>query len=606
MNTGLRTNNSTIVQAFQSLLKTESLIVIVLLALLVLGWNVLQAVRIRREAQGRSWPELVTTREPVARRLLRISFGVIWIFDGILQAQSSMPLGMTTQVIQPSAAASPSWVQHVANVGGTIWSNHPIWAPASAVWIQVGLGLWLLVAPGGYWSRLAGLSSAAWGLVVWVFGEAFGGIFAPGLTWAFGAPGAVLFYCVAGVLIALPERAWLRPRLGRLLLAGMGWFFIGMAVLQAWPGRGFWQGQLNRHAAPGTLTGMVQSMAATPQPHVFSSLVSSFGSFDASHGWAVNLFLVISLAAIGLGFLSRRHDVVRVSVVAGIVLCLADWIFIEDWGFFGGVGTDPNSMIPILLLFTAGYLALTRVPEPEDAPVPITSAARSNPSYLERLAARPTYAFRVLAGLCAMGIVLIGAAPMALASMNPNADPIVSQATDGTPNVTDFKAPPFSLTNQLGAHVSLATLHGKVVVLAFLDPVCTSDCPVIGQELKEADAMLGSADRQVDFVAVVINPLYRTRTYLDAFDQQEGLSQLANWSYLTGSVHALEVVWNDYDAGVTPSTDGSMIGHNDPLYVIDTTGHVRDILNADPGPGTQATESSTSGVIVGMVRSVLP
>ena len=171
MNTGLGTNNPTIVQAFQSMLKSDALKVMLLLALLVIGWNLLQAIRIRREAEGRAWPELATTPEPAARRLLRISFGLIWIFDGLLQAQSSMPLGMTTKVIEPSAAASPSWVQHVANVGGTIWSNHPITAPVSAVWIQVGIGLMLLVAPPGFWSRLAGLSSAVWGLVVWVFGQ---------------------------------------------------------------------------------------------------------------------------------------------------------------------------------------------------------------------------------------------------------------------------------------------------------------------------------------------------------------------------------------------------------------------------------------------------
>jgi len=40
------------------------------------------------------------------------------------------------------------------------------------------------------------------------------------------------------------------------------------------------------------------------------------------------------------------------------VFCLADWVLIEDLGFFGGLGTDPNSMIPFILLFTAGYLGL--------------------------------------------------------------------------------------------------------------------------------------------------------------------------------------------------------------------------------------------------------
>ena len=131
MNTGLQTSNSTIVQAFQSRLKVQALVVILLLALLVLAWNALQAVRIRREARGRTWPELALSAEPVARRLLRVSFGLIWIFDGLLQAQSSMPLGMTTQVIEPSAVTSPSWVQHLVNFGGTIWSkNGPRYASA--------------------------------------------------------------------------------------------------------------------------------------------------------------------------------------------------------------------------------------------------------------------------------------------------------------------------------------------------------------------------------------------------------------------------------------------------------------------------------------------
>ena len=82
-------------------------------------------------------------------------------------------------MIQPAAAPRPPWVQHVVNGGATIWTYHPI-AAAATVWIQIGIGVWLLVAPRGRWSRLGGAASVAWGLVVWVFGEAFGGIFAPG------------------------------------------------------------------------------------------------------------------------------------------------------------------------------------------------------------------------------------------------------------------------------------------------------------------------------------------------------------------------------------------------------------------------------------------
>ena len=215
-----------------------------------------------------------------------------------------MPLGMVPQVVRPTTAASPTWVQHLVNAGATVWSYHPVQAAAAAVWIQIGIGLWLLVVPRGRWSRAGGLVSVGWGLGVWVFGESFGGIFAPGLTWLFGAPGAVLFYCAAGALIALPDRAWATPRLGRIVLRVMGVFFVGMALLQAWPGRGFWSGQ-TRAGGVGTLTGMVQQMAQTPQPRALSSWVTSFESFDAAHGWGVNLFVVIALAVIGAAFLER-------------------------------------------------------------------------------------------------------------------------------------------------------------------------------------------------------------------------------------------------------------------------------------------------------------
>ena len=41
----------------------------------------------------------------------------------------------------------------------------------------------------GGWSRRGGAASTGWGLGVWVFGETFGGILTPGLTWLDSAPG---------------------------------------------------------------------------------------------------------------------------------------------------------------------------------------------------------------------------------------------------------------------------------------------------------------------------------------------------------------------------------------------------------------------------------
>jgi cytochrome oxidase Cu insertion factor (SCO1/SenC/PrrC family) len=631
MNSGLNANNPTLVAAFRAALLHQGIYVLLIFAILAVAWvSAREWLRPARTARP-------ATREPAWRELLRIGFGVIWIFDGLLQAQPAMPAGLPSQVIEPTAASSPTWVQHVVNWAGTSWSYHPIQAGASAVWIQLGIGVWLIAAPRGSWSRLAGLASVAWGLVVWVFGEAFGGIFAPGLTWLFGAPGAALFYCAAGALVALPERTWRSPRLGRIVLSAMGVFFLGMAVLQAWPGRGFWQGTL--HGKQGTLTGMVSSMAATPQPSFISGWVASFASFTAAHGFAVNLFAVIALAAIGAGLLGAGLPevglrapapwLIRATVIAMIVLCLADWVLIEDFGFFGGLGTDPNSMIPMALVGVAGYLALSPAPaaatEPAAAPKPATSAAAAatepvaaapataaatsaaaaEPAPVPRRQGWQTQPARlarafgaagtgVVVALWAIAIVIIGAAPMALAQANHTASPLIAQAIDGSAAPLDFKAPAFTLTDQNGRQVSLASLRGKVVLLTFLDPVCTNDCPEIAQEFSGADQVLGASARHVELVAIVANPLYHSIAYTRAFDAQERLTNVPNWLYLTGSLAQLEQAWKNYAIAAQILPAGGMIAHTDVAYVIDPSGYTRAELDFDPGPGTASSQSSFS------------
>ncbi len=609
MGTGLNTNNPTIVSAFHRALLHQGLVVLAIVFLVALAWNLLRSAQLHAAAEksgsGREAPRFVYP-EAAARRLLRVSFGLLWIFDGILQGQASMPLGMGPQVIQPAAAASPTWVQRLDNSMATIWSYHPIAAPVASVWIQIGIGLWLLAAPRGNWSRLGGVASVGWGLIVWIFGEAFGQIFAPGLTWLFGAPGAVLLYCVAGALIALPERLWETPLLGRLILRVTGAFFVGMAVLQAWPGRGFWQGQSKPQAAAGSLTTMVRQMAQTPQPHLLSSWAAAFADFDAAHGWAVNLFVVIALTAIGAAFLTARPRVVRRAVVAGVVLCLADWVLIEDLGFMGGVGTDPNSMIPMALIFVAGYLAITRVPVPNKDALPITNPIAAGTSRWERALAQPTYTFRSIAALGAVGITLVGATPMAFVATNANADAILTQAVNGPPQAENSPAPDFRLVDQFGQPISLTGLEGKTIAITLLDDVCTTDCPVIAQEFRQADRLLGPAAKDVELVAINGNPRFITPNYLQAFDQQEQLTSLPNWRYLTGSsLTQLQRVWRAYGMQVQYLPGGAMIDHSEFADIIDRSGQLRYVVNTDPGPGSQATKSSFSVLLADTIKKVV-
>jgi len=604
MNSGLNPADPTLVAAFRSALLHQGAIALLIIVFLGLLWATARTWRLT--VPGAKTGKTGGSGEARGRTLLRVGFGLTWILDGILQAQPKMAGGLAAQVIQPTAAASPTWVQHLVNWGGTVWSYHPIQSGAASVWIQVGIGVWLLVAKSGPWSRLAGLAAVAWGLVVWVFGESFGGIFAPGLSWLTGAPGAVLLYVVAGALVALPEQAWRSPRLGRLLLGGIGLFFIGMAVLQAWPGRGFWQGTSG--GKPGTLAGMVQQMSGTPQPHFLSALLARFGSFAGSNGQAVNLVVVIALAAMGTIFLTGRPRLVRYALWFGIAFCLADWVLVQDFGFLGGLGTDPNSMIPWILLFTAGYLALTPAPQESMAIEAEGRGWRARlrvPTPRALGAAVTTASARSVGAVAALAIIGLGAAPMAAAAANRTADPILALAIAGNSAAMDTPAPGFQLTDQNNQPVSLASLRGKVVLMTFLDPVCTTDCPIIGAEMKEAGVLLGSADKNVELVAVVANPTYRSVAFTQAFDREEGLNTVPNWLYLTGSLSQLGQVWRQYGITVENLPAGSMSAHNDLAVVIDRTGHIREEVGADPGPGTASTQSSFSVLLSQYARQTL-
>ena len=148
MNSGVNVNDPTVVAAFKAVLLHQGLIALLIFTLLGLAWisvRAWQPYARNSAAQAPGTPAPVQA-EPAWRQVLRVGFGLLWVFDGILQAQPKMAIGLPSQVLAPVAASSPRWVQHLVNWAGTSWSYHPMQAGASAVWIQAGIGIWMLVA----------------------------------------------------------------------------------------------------------------------------------------------------------------------------------------------------------------------------------------------------------------------------------------------------------------------------------------------------------------------------------------------------------------------------------------------------------------------------
>ena len=96
MNSGLNVNDPTVVAAFKAALLHQGLIALLIFALLGLAWITVRAwlpARPGRRA-GSARPARPGAGRAAWRQLLRIGFGLLWIFDGILQAQPTMAVGL--------------------------------------------------------------------------------------------------------------------------------------------------------------------------------------------------------------------------------------------------------------------------------------------------------------------------------------------------------------------------------------------------------------------------------------------------------------------------------------------------------------------------------
>jgi cytochrome oxidase Cu insertion factor (SCO1/SenC/PrrC family) len=135
-------------------------------------------------------------------------------------------------------------------------------------------------------------------------------------------------------------------------------------------------------------------------------------------------------------------------------------------------------------------------------------------------------------------------------------------------------APDFMLHDQAGRAVSLSGLRGQEVLLTFMDPQCTSMCPIVGQEIGAIESSLPSNVKPV-LLIVSVAP---NRTAADVSTFTSHVTWRPGWHWLLGNQAQLQAVWATYHIAVQPSpTD---VAHDETLYVVDPYGRIAAGYNA--------------------------
>jgi cytochrome oxidase Cu insertion factor (SCO1/SenC/PrrC family)/thiol-disulfide isomerase/thioredoxin len=148
---------------------------------------------------------------------------------------------------------------------------------------------------------------------------------------------------------------------------------------------------------------------------------------------------------------------------------------------------------------------------------------------------------------------------------NPNLDP--GQGLYAKP------APNFTLYDQFGRRMTLRQFRGKVVLLAFNDPECTTICPLTTTAMLEAKQLLGAAGSQVQLMGVDANPKATQIQDVVTYSQLHGLTRA--WRFGTGTLGQLAPVWSAYH--VEADVRSGLISHTPALFAIDPQGRERKL-----------------------------
>jgi protein SCO1/2 len=192
----------------------------------------------------------------------------------------------------------------------------------------------------------------------------------------------------------------------------------------------------------------------------------------------------------------------------------------------------------------------------------------------------PTLAILVLLGV---GAALLSGGP-GKSSLPGGASSAHAANFDGALLSPIRQAPPLStLRNYQGQPVNLASYRGRVVFLTFLYTHCPDVCPLIASQLHIAYSELGARARDVQLIAVSVDPRGDTATTVATFLREHELA--GKMLYLIGSAHELVPVWSAWHVGsARDAGNPEFVNHSALVYGISATGKLTTIYAANLKP----------------------
>lgn len=271
---------------------------------------------------------------------IQLFIGFLWLIDGILQFQPEMPYDFLISVIFPSISIYPQPIFNFLNMGYEIWTINPIIFNSLAGSFQIFIGINFLFIRKKKIIRFISIISISWLILIYVFGEGMGDDFVTGVTFLTGFPGSSLIYIILTIPLLHPIRLSNAYQMKRYFSIILSTLFIISAFIQILP--------LNGYFSNDALSQIVQTNTYYfGVPYVVSYLQVVFWHYIFPFNSYVNLMFAFILLYIGIGLFID----LRFTYYVGILFTIIAWFFFQSLGFFQFPATDPNSGLPIIIIF---------------------------------------------------------------------------------------------------------------------------------------------------------------------------------------------------------------------------------------------------------------
>lgn len=160
-------------------------------------------------------------------------------------------------------------------------------------------------------------------------------------------------------------------------------------------------------------------------------------------------------------------------------------------------------------------------------------------------------------------------------------DSVIVKTNNGktTTDTIWHKVKNIQFTNQLGKHVSLDDLRGKVLVIDFFFSRCPTICPGLARSMKRLQDSFVKNDSIVQFISISVDPgndsVPQLRKFADRFNANHD-----TWWFVTGDKKEIyDFALHELKAGLADTEVDTAFIHTENFFLLDSNRIVRGWFN---------------------------